>query len=216
MTFRMRDDLGEEAGRGQSGGAWFWVAVAGPSGAGKDTLLDAVRADLGGDARFHFARRSVTRPVTPGGEVHEALSAEGFEAALAAGAFILHWRAHGLGYGIRHDEAPAGCVVVLSLSRAVLSQAAALRPLRVIEVTAPPELLAERLARRGREDAASIAARLAREMPLPPGLDVTRVANDGPVAAGAARLRQALEAVAASSAPHPRLPQPCAEGGFRP
>ena len=207
----MQTDLGEEAGPGQSGGGLFWVAVAGPSGAGKDTLLEAVRTELAGDARFHFARRSVTRPATPGGEAHEALSAAGFEAALANGAFILHWRAHGLGYGIRHEEAPAGCVAVLSLSRTVLNEAAALRPLRVIEVSAPPALLAERLARRGREDAASIAARLAREMPLPAGLDVVRVVNDGPVAEGAAQLRHALEAVAASWVPHP-----CIRGGFRP
>jgi phosphonate metabolism protein PhnN/1,5-bisphosphokinase (PRPP-forming) len=202
----MRADLGEDAGCGQPGGALAWVAVAGPSGAGKDTLLHATHVALAGDARFHFARRSVTRPLTPGGEAHEPLAPEAYEAALAAGEFLLHWRAHGLGYGIRHAEAPAGRVVILSLSRAVLEQAARLRPLRVIEVTAPPALLAERLARRGREDAASIAARLAREMPLPAGLHVTRVMNDGPVAAGAARLRQALEAVAAS----------CLHGGFPP
>ena len=202
----MRDDLGEEAGSGQPGGPPPWVAVAGPSGAGKDTLLDAVRAELAGDARFHFARRSITRPPTPGGEAHEPLSAEAFQAALEAHEFLLHWRAHGLGYGIRRAEAPAGRVVILSLSRAVLPEAARLRPLRLIEVTAPPALLAERLARRGREDAASIAARLAREVPLPEGLAVTRVLNDGPVAEGAARLRSALEAVAAA----------CLPGGFRP
>lgn len=202
----MQGDLGEEPGRGQSGGALSWVAVTGPSGAGKDTLLDAVRAELAGDPRFHFARRSVTRPATPGGEAHEPLSPEAYDAALAQGGFVLHWRAHGLGYGIRHAEAPAGRIAVLSLSRAVLREAARLRPLSVIAITAPHALLAERLARRGREDAASIAARLAREMPLPEGLDVTRVVNDGAVAQGAARLRAALEKVAA----------PCIAGGFQP
>jgi phosphonate metabolism protein PhnN/1,5-bisphosphokinase (PRPP-forming) len=202
----MRDDLGEDAGRGQSAGALFWVAVAGPSGAGKDTLLDAARAELAGDPRFHFARRSITRPAISGGEAHEPLAPEAFEAVLAAGGFVLHWRAHGLSYGIRQAEAPPGQVAVLSLSRAVLAEAARLRPLWVIEVTAPPALLAERLARRGREDAASIAARLAREVPLPEGLDVLRVVNDGAVTHGAARLRSALEAVAAS----------CLPGGFRP
>ncbi|MBS7790507.1 phosphonate metabolism protein/1,5-bisphosphokinase (PRPP-forming) PhnN [Roseococcus sp. SDR] len=198
----MPSDLGAIAGFGQPG----WVALAGPSGAGKDTLLDAVRAGLKGDPRFHFARRSITRPEVAGGEVHEALTPEGYETALAAGQFLLHWRAHGLGYGIRHEEAPADRVVVLSLSRAVLLQAAALRALTVIEVTAPPALLAARLAARGREDAGAIAARLAREVPLPDGLDMLRVINDGPVEQGAARLRSALEAVAAG----------CLPGGFRP
>lgn len=183
-----------------------WVALAGPSGAGKDTLLAAVQADLAGDGRFHFARRSITRPEGAGDEPHEGLTAEAYEKALAAGEFVLHWRAHGLGYGIRHAEAPADRVTVLSVSRAVLREAAALRPLTVIEVTAPPALLAQRLAGRGREDEAAIAARLAREVPLPLELDVLRVVNDGPVAAGAARLRSALEAVAAS----------CLPGGFRP
>lgn len=187
------------------------MAIVGPSGAGKDTLLDAVRAELAGDARFHFARRSVTRAATPGGEAHEPLLPEGFEAALAAGGFALHWRAHGLAYGIRHAEAPMDRVAVLSLSRAVLAEAARRRPLRVIEVTAPAELLAARLAARGREDAASIAARLAREMPLPSGLEVLRVVNDGTVKQGAARLRAALESVAAACPP-----RSCIAGGFQP
>ncbi|WP_431305391.1 phosphonate metabolism protein/1,5-bisphosphokinase (PRPP-forming) PhnN [Sediminicoccus sp. BL-A-41-H5] len=198
----MPSDLAAIAGIGQPG----WVALAGPSGAGKDTLLEAVRAELVDDPRFHFARRSITRPEVAGGEAHEALTPEGYQAALASGAFVLHWRAHGLGYGIRHAEAPGDRVVVLSVSRSVLLQAAALRPLTVIEVTAPPALLAARLAARGREDAAAIAARLAREVPLPEGLDMLRVTNDGPVEHGAARLRSALEAVAAS----------CLPGGFRP
>lgn len=206
----MQSDLGEVAGIGQPGAPPAWVALAGPSGAGKDTLLAAARAELSGDPRFHFARRSVTRPPTPGGEAHEPLTQAAFEAALEAGEFLLHWRAHGLGYGIRHAEAPGGCVVVLSLSRAVLQEAAALRPLTVIEVTAPPALLAARLAGRGREGAAAIAARLAREVPLPPALDVRRVVNDGTVEAGTARLRSALEAVAAACLP------PCAGGGIRP
>lgn len=184
----------------------IWVAVAGPSGAGKDSLLDAVRADLVGDPRFHFARRSITRPVTPGGEAHEALTPEAFAGALAADGFALHWQAHDLHYGIRRSEAPDDRLVVLSVSRSVLAQAAALRRLRVIEITAPREILAERLARRGRETAAQIHARLDREVPLPPQLDVVRIDNDGPLEIGASRLRSVL--LEAASA--------CAKGDFRP
>jgi ribose 1,5-bisphosphokinase PhnN len=32
----------------------IWVALAGPSGAGKDSLLDQVRADLAEDAQVPF------------------------------------------------------------------------------------------------------------------------------------------------------------------
>lgn len=184
----------------------IWVALAGPSGAGKDSLLDQVRADLAGDARFHFARRTITRPAGAGGEAHEPVSAEEFATLAAADGFVLTWAAHGLRYGIRRSEAPEDRLVVISVSRTVLQEAARLRPLRVVEVTAPRALLAERLARRGRETAEQIAARLDREMGLPEGLDVVTIRNDSSIEEGAARLRNVLEAAASS----------CVTGAFRP
>ncbi len=105
----------------------------------------------------------------------------------------MSWHAHGLHYGIRRAETLRAPVTVMSLSRAVLQQVAARAPLTVIEVTAPPEALAARLAARGREGAAEIAARLAREVPLPDGLARLRVVNDGTVKQGAERLLAALE-----------------------
>ena len=48
----------------------------------------------------------------------------------------------------------------------------------MIEVTAPPDVLAARLAARGRETAGDIAARLARGMSLPSGIEVVRIVND--------------------------------------
>ena len=167
----------------------MWVAVVGPSGAGKDTLLGAARAALGGDARFHFAGRVISRPEGVGEEAHEELSPAGFAVADLA----VVWQAHGLHYGIRRAETRLAPVTVMSLSRGVLAEVAARAPLTVIEVTAPPEVLAARLAARGREGPAEIAARLAREVPLPVGLAQLRVVNDGPVQQGAARLLAALE-----------------------
>lgn len=175
-----------------------WVAVAGPSGAGKDTLLAGARALLAGDARIHFARRSITRPADAGGEEHEHLP----DHAFAAAGMLLEWRAHGWRYGIRRAEAERAPVVVMSLSRTVLAQAAALHPLLVVEVTAPPEVLAARLAARGREDAGAIRARLAREAPLPAGLRVVPLVNDGTPEQGAERLAALLRS--------------CAEGRFPP
>lgn len=181
----------------------MWVALAGPSGAGKDSLLDRVRPDLAGDGRFHFARRTITRPVQPGGEAHETVSAEEFQRLGEADAFILTWQAHGLRYGIRRSEAPQDRLVVISVSRTVLHEAGRMRPLRVVEVTAPRELLAERLARRGRETADQIAARLDREMSLPAGLDVITIRNDSSIEEGASRLRHVLEAAASSCVARP-------------
>ncbi|MFT8245243.1 phosphonate metabolism protein/1,5-bisphosphokinase (PRPP-forming) PhnN [Roseomonas sp. BN140053] len=175
------------------------VAVVGPSGAGKDTLLSAARDALAGDPRFLFLRRCITRPAEAGGEEHQPLSREAFLAAREAGQFALWWEAHGLFYGIpraMEAELAAGRVTVANLSRRVLAEAATRLPLHVLDITAPPDLLAARLRGRGREDAADIARRLAREAPLPAGLPVTRVLNNGSPAEGAARVLAALREAA--------------------
>lgn len=162
------------------------VAVVGPSGAGKDTVLDGLRLALAGDARFVFARRSITRPAEAGGEDHEPLT----ETTFVTREFALQWQAHGLHYGIPRsieNDLAAGRVVLANLSRRVLAEAGARYPLAVLEITAPPTVLAARLAARGRETEADIAARLAREAPLPPGLRLLRVVNDTTAAAAIAR-----------------------------
>ncbi|MBR0665602.1 phosphonate metabolism protein/1,5-bisphosphokinase (PRPP-forming) PhnN [Roseomonas hellenica] len=175
------------------------VAVVGPSGAGKDTLMDAARARLADDMRFIFARRVITRPADAGGEAHEPETEAGFAARLAAGGFALHWRAHGLLYGIPcsiEEDLAAQRVVIANLSRGVLAEAAMRYPLRVLLITAPIALRAARLAARGREDAADVAARLSREAPLPEGLDVATVMNDATPAEGAARVLAELSRAA--------------------
>jgi ribose 1,5-bisphosphokinase PhnN len=88
-------------------------------------------------------------------------------------------------------------VTILNLSRRVLGEAAALHPLRVAEVTAPREVLRVRLLARGREGAAEVEGRLDRRAPLPAGLDVVKVPNDGTPAEGVARLCAVLEDAAA-------------------
>ena len=164
------------------------ICVVGPSGAGKDTLLDAARRELAGDPRFRFVRRVITRPADAGGEDHEAVTAAEF----AQRDFALQWRAHGLRYGIPAEAIEDGVAVVASVSRTVIAGAAGRHVVRVIEVTAPPEGLAARLASRGRESVADIAARLARNVALPPGIAVETVVNDGSLEAGIARFVAAL------------------------
>jgi len=179
------------------------VTVVGASGAGKDTLLGAARGALNGDPRFVFARRAITRPPETqdhaGAEAHLPMTEAAFLSAREAGAFALHWEAHGLRYGIPRtveEEMVAGRVVVANLSRAVLAGVPAAYRLRVLLVTAPPELRAARLQGRGRESREEIMLRLRREAPLPAGLDVVEIPNDAAPEHGAARLLAALRAAA--------------------
>jgi ribose 1,5-bisphosphokinase len=105
----------------------------------------------------------------------------------AAGAYALWWEAHGLRYAIPAEiglDLAEGRVVVASVSRSVVEEAARRFPVRVIEITAPPELLAQRLASRGRESAEDIRERLARSVPIGGCVEVVTLVNDATVARG--------------------------------
>ncbi len=146
------------------------VAIVGPSGAGKDTLMNVARLVLAGDPSFLFVRRVITRPAEIGGEEHEPCMPEAFAAREAQGEFALAWQAHGLGYGVPASISEAlgkGQVVIVNLSRKVIPEAEeAFHNLAVVEISAPIGILAQRLAKRGRESEAEIAGRLAREAVL--------------------------------------------------
>ncbi len=183
-------------------GPGTFVFVVGPSGAGKDTLLDHARRRLASEARVSFVRRVVTRQADDN-EDNESLSEPAFAEAQARGAFALTWRAHGLSYGIPRDVEPviaAGGVVVANGSRAAV---AALRSrfahVLVAEITASPEIRAARLLARGRETRAVIMARLARPAPGPADTRATVTIENhaAPEAAGerlVAAIGHALEA----------------------
>jgi len=169
------------------------VLVVGPSGAGKDSLLNAAREVFRDDARIHFARRVITRPrdhgrSDRGGEDHEPVTGAEF----AVRDFALSWTAHGLSYGIPAEVLRAAPVVVANISRGAIAEAAARYPVRVIEVTAPPAVLAARLKARGRESADDVARRLSRLAAIPDGVTVTTVCNDGSLAGGVERFVAAL------------------------
>ena len=82
-----------------SGTIGTWVLVVGPSGAGKDTLLDLARNAVTDLKPICFAKRVVTRPANDF-EDHDSVDADQFERMQADGAFALSWQAHGLSYGV--------------------------------------------------------------------------------------------------------------------
>ena len=76
----------------------FWVA--GPSGAGKDSIMAWARERLPAGAPVVFAHRYITRSARAGGENHIELGEAEFALRLAHGLFAAHWEAHGFRYGI--------------------------------------------------------------------------------------------------------------------
>lgn len=166
--------------------AGVFIAVVGPSGAGKDTIMDHARLAFADDQRVHFVRRVVTRPATAGAEDHDCLDEAGFLQAIDEGRFALHWQAHGLSYGLptsMNDDLERGCVVIANVSRKALSQIRQTYPTSsIIQISATPDVLALRLAARGRETAEDIEQRLARHVEMADEHDgVFHIDNSGAV-----------------------------------
>jgi len=161
--------------------------VVGPSGAGKDSLINAARRALAGDARVGFARRVVTRAAQLDSEDHDTLSPAEFEQGEAEGRWALSWRAHGLAYGIPVAILPrlaAGGLVVANVSRGAIADAERLPcGIVAIHVTAPPDVLLERLRKRGREPQGEARQRVLRDAPLTAArARIVEVRNDGALA----------------------------------
>ena len=176
------------------------VLVVGPSGAGKDSILEAARRALADDARYVFIQREITRPASAGGESHIPVSQDAFRSRAEDGAYALSWEAHGLGYGLPVASLAGlarGRAAIANVSRSILDTARQrFAPVCIVNVTVPDEMLAERLAARGREDADAIAGRLARaEAYTVSGPDVRNLINDGPLEHAVASFLEILQAV---------------------
>jgi ribose 1,5-bisphosphokinase len=139
------------------------VYLMGASGVGKDALLRYARTRLG-DTDILFAHRYITRQPVPGDENFIALSQQEFAVRREFGLFSFAWSAHGCDYAIGReiDEwLRRGAVVVVSGSRAHYRDGVVGTCLPVL-ITTAPEILAARLASRGRESEAACRERLAR------------------------------------------------------
>ena len=164
------------------------VVVVGPSGAGKDSVMAYAARHFAGEARLGFVRRAITRPADAGGEAHQAIDTESFRRLEAEGGFAVSWDAHGLSYGIpgeTHAQLASGVTLVANGSRSALPAFADAYPrLKVVLITARPDVLAARLAARGRESAEAVAKRLERAAPeFVVAADTVVIDNSGPLEA---------------------------------
>ncbi|MGJ8570052.1 MAG: phosphonate metabolism protein/1,5-bisphosphokinase (PRPP-forming) PhnN [Hoeflea sp.] len=168
------------------------IVVLGPSGSGKDTLMSYARNALADTADVLFVRRAITRPADAGSEDHVAMSNAEFDAAIDEGQFSLTWAANGLRYGLPRAIEPhlaEGRLAVVNGSRGAWSIIQQVFPSAVaVEIRVDPDILAERLEARGRENASEIEARLARASALDSRFEADLIIdNSGEVqAAGAA------------------------------
>jgi ribose 1,5-bisphosphokinase len=183
-------------------GQGTFVAIVGPSGVGKDSLIALARERFSGNSTILFVRRTVTRSAVAMAEDHDTLSMDDFLAAEAAGRFAATWRAHGLAYGIpvlAAEHVAGGGTAVANCSRSALG---AIRSrfgnTLVISITARPEVLALRLSARGRESVEEIASRISRSVEEAWRDDQTvEIDNSGEIGDAGAQLIGIIEACAA-------------------
>ncbi|WP_438308252.1 phosphonate metabolism protein/1,5-bisphosphokinase (PRPP-forming) PhnN [Pseudomonas guariconensis] len=150
------------------------IFLIGPSGSGKDSLIDAARVHLLENG-VEVARRVITRSAESRGEVALSVSPEVFEQMCEDGEFAMHWQANGLQYGIPvqvNEWLSSGRHVLVNGSRGYLPEARRRYPnLLAIRLEVAPQVLRERLLTRGRESVEQVEQRLARSALLQAGDD---------------------------------------------
>ncbi|MEM1307487.1 MAG: phosphonate metabolism protein/1,5-bisphosphokinase (PRPP-forming) PhnN [Pseudomonadota bacterium] len=172
------------------------VLIVGPSGAGKDALLQGASESLHGDPRFRFPPRLINRPAD-GNEQNHQLDVRSVTDVQASPHYALWWTAHGLIYALStglDEDVRQGRCVVFNASRTIVARARdRYRSLRVVYIDAPLEVRASRIAARGRESAAEAEARLARDVAgFAPNDADDIVMNDGSLQSGITRLKTLL------------------------
>ncbi|MDR1934482.1 MAG: ribose 1,5-bisphosphokinase [Candidatus Accumulibacter sp.] len=196
------------------------IYLMGPSGAGKDSLLAALRQiHVTETENLLTAHRYITRPLDwQDSEQHIPLSEKEFKIRRQRGLFALDWRSHGHSYAIGIEAElwmQKGFSVIINGSRQHLPQARKkyagwLEPLCL---TASVDVLRKRLAARGRENAEQIEQRIERALDYQTGLpkDCRYLCNEGDILETSQRfLRLFQDITLARKAGKPRFLAPLA------
>lgn len=163
------------------------IYVMGPSGVGKDTLIDIAKVKFDQTRNIKFVKRYITRSAQSGGEDFRPINQAAFDQLESEGGFAFSWRSHGLAYGVGREIDSwlnDGQLVVVNGSRGYLPEALKKYPdLTPVLVTATPQVLAERLKARGRESAQMVKERLKQpEFQLEKQANLFIIDNSGPLA----------------------------------
>ncbi|MFW7342803.1 phosphonate metabolism protein/1,5-bisphosphokinase (PRPP-forming) PhnN [Pollutimonas sp. H1-120] len=144
------------------------IYLMGPSGSGKDTVLEGVFSLMGHGC--YLAPRVVTRPYTDTERGSIPVSASEFASMESCGLLAMAWHANGLAYGVLrdiNDKLVAGCDVLVNGSRQYLPEARKrYQDLVPVLLCVDERQLLLRLHARGRESGEQIQARLMRNANL--------------------------------------------------
>lgn len=166
------------------------VVVSGPSGVGKDTLLERL-AQLNHDMKFHFVVTATTRRPRQGerdGVNHHFLDRTEFERMIAAGELLEYANVYGNYYGVPKSQVRTalaqGKHVLLRVDVQGAERLRSVAPEAVFIFVLPPSLetLEARLVARGKDSPDSIKTRLAAaraEIAQSDRFDYTIVNGDG-------------------------------------
>ena len=159
----------------------LFLAIVGPSGSGKDTIIEALCKQLPNIKRV---KRYITREQQKaGGEDSYNIDFDTFGKLERDGGFAFSWSAHHLKYGLPitiFDEINVGKSLIANISRSILDQLSdKFEYYEIILITASDKILAERLEKRGRESKAQIEERLARSsFTIPNGISPLILRNE--------------------------------------
>jgi len=136
----------------------YLFLVVGPSGSGKDTLIDYVTGKL----PVSKVKRFVTRPPNAF-EDFTSVSVSEFDSMV----FFLKWGSYDKQYGIGSDildGLKSGKHFIINVSRDVISEAKSKwRDTFVIALSVPKDVLVKRALERGRDSPEEVAKRLSRD-----------------------------------------------------
>jgi len=133
------------------------ILIVGPSGVGKDSLIQAAASKL----ELNVIRRYITR-IANENEDNYFIDKEDFDKLKSANFFISSWQAHGNSYGICETDILEG-MNLISVSRGAIKDFEnAYENVVTLYIDLGKEVLYKRLIKRGREDEEEIAKRMQR------------------------------------------------------
>lgn len=140
--------------------------LVGPSGAGKDSLINLLKADPIANEGIYFVKRLVDRAIHESSPFDLYMASIDFAWSLQRNELAMYWKANDHQYGISHTELAKASLYPISVingSRAYAQELKLQFPtVEIVHITASESIIKERLKLRNRENELQIEERLQR------------------------------------------------------